>query len=436
MLFNKVKFVALSAVLILTATSSIYAQSDKHKKRIKHEKHHVKSKHVAKPIKHVVPKICANLQVTLNQFRKNNSSTKHMINDMSLYISQTKDNQPLCYLFSGTVRKGIPQPLTSNNLWEIGSITKSYFAAMILQLEMATHNKAKKFPIEFDINQKIGQWFPQYPDWADVTVKQLLNMTSGIVSDANTDAFMKMVFKYSHRVWTAPQVIDMSYKRDPNTHFKPGAGYHYSNTAYVIAGELIQILNKKIYGKDWDLATLFNHHIVKPFNLKDTYFYIGDVPQSTLVRMAHGYNYFYNVDTTNYNLSLAQAAGGIIATPQAVAQWVLDLFNGKVLAPKELTQMQSLVSVKTGQPMTLQQAMQTNTPGYGLGVMMQPSKQYGPIWMYEGVTYGHTAIYMYVPKYQTIIVYTAGLGSLRKNPVDFSALGKQVLQQLLASKTN
>ena len=155
-----------------------------------------------------------------------------------------------------------------------------------------------------------------------------------------------------------------------------------------------------------------------------------------MVRMAHGYNNFYNVDTTNYNLSLAQAAGGIIATPQAVAQWVLDLFNGKVLAPKELAQMQSLVSVKTGQPMTLQQAMQTNTPGYGLGVMMQPSQQYGPIWLYQGATYGHTAVYMYVPKYQTIIVYTAGLGSLRKNPVDFLALGKQVLQQLLASKTS
>ncbi|MDF1796302.1 MAG: serine hydrolase [Coxiellaceae bacterium] len=441
MLFNKTTFALLSAVFFLAPVPLIYAQQEKHVKHERHERHKkhatsAKQKVAVKPSAVNMSKVCANLQVTLHQFRKNNSSKKHMINDMSLYVSQTKDNQPLCYLFSGTIRKGIPQQLTQNNLWEIGSITKSYFAAMMLQLEMATHNKAKKFPIEFDINQKIGQWFPQYPDWGDISVKQLLNMTSGMVSDANTDAFMKMVFKYSHRVWTSEEIIDMSYKRDPNTHFKPGAGYHYSNTSYVLAGELIQILNKRIYNKDWDLATLFNHHIVEPFDLKDTYFYTGDVPQSTLVRMAHGYNYFYNVDTTNYNLSIAQAAGGIIATPKAVAQWVLDLFNGKILAPKELAQMKSLVSMKTGQPMTIQQAMQTNTPGYGLGLMMQPSQQYGPIWMYQGTTYGHTAVYMYVPKYQTIIVYTAGIGSLRKNPVNFAALGKQVLQQLLASKVS
>ncbi|MDF1655056.1 MAG: serine hydrolase [Coxiellaceae bacterium] len=418
MLFSKLKIGLLSTVLLSAQALPLYAKQ-------------------AKPVKPAKPQsstVCANLQTTLNQFRKNNSSEKHMINAMGLYVSQTKDNQPLCYLFSGTVRKGIPQPLTKNNLWEIASITKSYFAAMVLQLELASQNK--KVPIKFNLTQKINKWFPQYPDWGDVTVKQLLNMTSGIVSDANSDAFMKMVFKYSHRVWTAKEIIDMSYARNPNTHFKPGMGYHYSNTTYVIAGELIKILNKQVYGKDWDLALLFDRHIIKPFDLKNTYFYTGKVPQSTLVRMAHGYNYFYNVDTTNYNLSLAQAAGGIIATPQAVAQWVLDLFNGRILPKKQLAQMKSLVSTKTGQPITLQQAMKTNTTGYGLGLMMQPSQKYGPIWMYEGISYGHTAVYMYVPKYKTIIVYTAGLGSLRKNPVNFTALGKQVLQQLLGDKVN
>ncbi len=373
--------------------------------------------------------LCSDLNVKLNQFRHNNSTKNHPINAMALYVSQDKGNKPLCYVFSGTVRKGIPQALSKSNLWKIASVSKGYFAAMLLQVELASQRKT--IPIDFNIDQPLKKWLPEYPDWANVTVRQLLNMTSGIVDDANSGQFLKMMRKHPEKVWTAEQVIQMAYQQSPNTYFKPGQGYHYSNTAYVVAGLLLQQLNHLVYKKREGLSSLFQQHMVEPYHLKDTYYFDGNIAQTVLVRMAHGYNYDTDIDTTNFNMSLAQASGGIIATPKAVSQWLLDLFNGKVLPTKQLQKMQSLVSMSTGQPMTLQQAMQSGSPAYGLGLMMQPSRQYGPIWMYQGISYGYTTVYMYVPKFKTIIVYTAGLGSLRQNPVKFTVLGRQLMKQLL-----
>ena len=55
-----------------------------------------------------------------------------------------------------------------------------------------------------------------------------------------------------------------------------------------------------------------------------------------------------------------------------------------------------------------------NQPAFALGLMEQYSAKYGPIWLYEGLTSGYSAVYFYIPQYQTIISYTISIGSIKQ----------------------
>lgn len=121
--------------------------------------------------------------------------------------NQVNDKKEVKTVVHGTM--GYPplsQPITPNNLFDIGSITKSFTALILLQLQ--TEDK-------LTLDDPLGKWLPQYPNWKNVTLRQLLNMTSGIPNYSEDDEFSKEMESHLDKVWTDEELLKYAHPEKP-----------------------------------------------------------------------------------------------------------------------------------------------------------------------------------------------------------------------------
>ena len=303
-------------------------------------------------------------------------------------------DKPIKNYYIGTVgHEKNSKNIDDNTLFEIGSITKSFTSAIVLQLE-----KEK----QIQLTDRLIQWLPDYPKWAAVTVQSMLNMTSGLpnYSDAplmNADEFIDL-----QRKWTNKQLIQYVY---PPATFAPPlrSGYHYTNTGYILMAEIIEKITKHHFQTEIE-ARLF-----MPAQLKNTFYPVPSMTKEVAERLAHGYAYnpytnpeIVGKDMKKSDMSWAGAAGGIISNTPDIINWTKALFVGHDILDKEQQQkLRSLVSTATGQP--IKSTSSKERGAFGLGVAQVYKDKIGSFWFYEGSTEGFRALFMYVPKDGIII---------------------------------
>jgi D-alanyl-D-alanine carboxypeptidase len=309
---------------------------------------------------------------------------------------------------AGTTRYGgAGKPVTPANLYQIGSNTKSFTASAILQLEAEGN---------LSIDQTVGTWLPQYPAYKNITIRRLLNMTSDIPTYDDVQSMLAAYAAHPTKAWTPQELIAVVYPQ-----LKPGAGWLYSNTAYIMSQLIIERASGDSYASQIRRRFLDNPAI----GFTSTYYQQYVYPASVTDRMVSGY--FYNSDSSNaglrpllgkdmrlLSLSWTQGAGGIISTPQDVTRWVRALFESSMLAPEQRAELMTTVSQKNGKPLATTTPQEPRGFGLGVGEFLLPTL--GRFWFYEGETLGYRMVYAYFPKSR--VVFAVGLNSQPRGKED------------------
>jgi D-alanyl-D-alanine carboxypeptidase len=304
---------------------------------------------------------------------------------------------PAIEAFAGKVgRDPTARPVDQDALYQMGSTSKSFTVAVILQLEAAG---------KLSIYDTLGKWLPEYPAWKDVTIRQLLNMTSGIPNYSETEWMSRVWAKEPMRAFSLKELVDAAYPSATNQ-LPVSRGYHYSNTNYVLAA----MVAEKASGKSF--TDLVHQLVIEPFGLTATFYQASTYSEPVIRRLSHGY--FENKACTEYqpdckeswnlpivgrdvrdmSTSWMQSAGGAVSNARDVDRWMRAVFNGKVVPPKQQQQWIELVSTKTGEP--IDRVSADNPEGFALGLARRILGPLGAQWFYEGESLGYRTIYVWI----------------------------------------
>ncbi|WP_392536902.1 serine hydrolase domain-containing protein [Legionella sp. 227] len=316
----------------------------------------------------------------------------------------------------------LSQPITSSNLFDIGSITKSFTALILLQLQ--TEGK-------LSLDDHLGKWLPQYPNWKEVTLRQLLNMTSGIPNYSADDEFSKKMEANLNRVWTDEELLKYAHPEKPLKK-RQGNLFEYSNSNYILAAMVIEKITNDTFANQLKLR------IINAQNGLNNSFYLagpdGQAEEKAIEnRRVHGY--FYDekknklIDTLTNDLSWATAAGAIVANTEDVVRWVQLLYHGTLVKPiyreRILAELESVVSMKTGQP--IPKVTEEDPHGFGLGVGYLYDKELKQrFWVYKGSTLGFRVMYFWQPCNNVTTVVALNSKGGEGNPD--SKLGDEIIR--------
>ena len=296
------------------------------------------------------------------------------VTGIAAYVS-FGDTGPAIEAFAGKVgREPDAKPVDQDTLYQMGSTSKSFTVAVILQLEAAG---------KLSIDDTLGKWLPEYPAWKDVTIRHLLNMTSGIPNYSETEWMSRAWANEPMRAFTLKELVDAAYPSATNQ-LPVSKGYHYSNTNYVLAG----MIAEKATGKSF--RDLVHELVIEPHGLTSTFYEASTYPEPVIERLSHGYfeneacaeyqpdcKQSWNLpiigrDVRDMSISWMQSAGGAVSNARDVDRWMRAVFGGKVVPPKQQKEWTELVSMKTGEPIA---GVSADDPGgFALGLGEEHSR--------------------------------------------------------------
>ncbi|HVT12890.1 MAG TPA: serine hydrolase [Fimbriimonadaceae bacterium] len=198
-------------------------------------------------------------------------------------------------------------PATPDTVYEIGSITKPFTAAVVLQL--VQEGKMK-------LDSRVRDTMPELPEgWKEITVRQLLTHTSGIPSYTDSPDFWK------HGRDPAGEADFLALVGGAKLDFEPGAQWKYDNSGYFLLGLLVE----KVSGES--LREQLRKRIFAPLGMDRSD--LND-PHAIVPHRAHGYDPG-PLNTTYIDMSWPYAAGAMISTVEDLAKWDAALYGDKIL---------------------------------------------------------------------------------------------------------
>jgi CubicO group peptidase (beta-lactamase class C family) len=245
----------------------------------------------------------------------------------SASLAVVKDGKIAYAQAYGNARLDPPLPATPQMAYSIGSISKQFTVAAVLMLQEQG---------KLSLDDKVAKWLPDLTRANEITLRQVLSMTSGYQDYAPQDY---MIPDWEKPI-SAQQILDR-WARKP-LDFEPGTKWQYSNTNYVIAGIIVE----KVAGKP--LFDLLREQVITPLAMSsalDTnakklpdsdpqgYFRYALGPLRPAPHEGPGWMY---------------AAGELAMTPTDLAKWDISLIQQSVLKPSSYLAMETETLLKNG----------------------------------------------------------------------------------------
>ncbi|MEO3764634.1 serine hydrolase domain-containing protein [Streptomyces sp. B5E4] len=248
-------------------------------------------------------------------------------------LAEVRDGRRVWRGTSGVAERDTLRRVPAHGRFRVGSITKTFVATVVLQL--VDEGRLR-------LDDPVEAWLPgAVPDGGRITVRHLLGHTSGIYDYKRTltvppdPAFLD----YRHRTWTPREQIGRAVAHPP-TSTPPGTAYAYSNTGYVLLGEIIEEATGRPYAKE------IGRRIIRPLHLHAT-----SLPgTNSRIRGAHPRGYVpieqdgggtELVDFTEMNPSLFGAGGEMISTARDLDRFFAALLGGRLLPDRLLDEMRT-----------------------------------------------------------------------------------------------
>ncbi|WP_166487371.1 serine hydrolase domain-containing protein [Geodermatophilus obscurus] len=317
------------------------------------------------------------------------------------------------------------EPVTLADHVRVGSNTKTMTATVILQL-------VDEGRIALD--DPVSRYRPDVPNGEDITIAQLLDMSSGLANYTEDLALNEQMDSNPGRVWSPEELLAIGLAEPPA--FPPGEGFLYSNTNYVLLGVIIEQLT----GVPVEQA--FQDRVFGPLELGETSF-----PALTDASIPHPHPQMYTfgtnvetidslvlppevqaaaragtlepMDVTDTNPSWGWTAGAGISTAPDLADYVEGLVDGCLLSPQ--LQQERIASVQPVDP------DDPASPGYGLGLA-----RFGPVYGHSGELPGTNSFMGHDPVRDITVVTWASTAPAPNGEGPAVELAKAVIAELYA----
>jgi D-alanyl-D-alanine carboxypeptidase len=288
--------------------------------------------------------------------------------------------------FADTAKK---ERMTEQHVLLQGSVGKTYASALALQL---IHEG--KFALDDPISKHLGSepWLSRLPNAQSITVRQLMNHTSGLVRYEFNERFTADLSAAGDRVWKPHELV--AYILDTQAPFAAGQGWDYSDTNYIVLGMIMEKVTGRTY---YDLV---RERVLRPAGLSQT------VPSDsrTISGLANGYaganNPFGGSDAMLVNGRMVinpqfeWTGGGMASTARDLAKWGQRLYSGGAFDASMMTPFLDGVPARLGQ----------NTK-YGLGVIIRETQALGTAIGHSGFFPGYQAELIYLPAHKVAIAF-------------------------------
>jgi D-alanyl-D-alanine carboxypeptidase len=286
---------------------------------------------------------------------------------------------------SGTTDLARKILMQRDDVIRIGSTTKTFTAVLVLKLVEDGR---------LNLDDPISKWFPSIPQADLITVRQLLNHSSGI-PEIIQKGLMKSIIPSTY--WTREELLQLIASDKPL--FTPGSQFSYSNSNFILLGFIVEDETGKT------MLQQLHEQIFDPLNLQDTYFIPYEPAPAKLVT---GFDrdlakvpgmLKIAPDNTSW-ATLAFTSGAIASNADDLGIFFDDLFDGKLLSTSTMKEMTNFIPAANP-------GLEAQT-GSGLGLMrlnVNGQELIGHI----GEFMGSSSIAMYSPNQGYTIVVTSNL---------------------------